>query len=153
MTMPARTLEVGTHLPTEQVSASARELSERISAQLEVGNVVEFKAATDDGKEEVITIEPDLAKFLVVVMNHLKEGQGVTYVPISKRLTTQQAADILNVSRPFLIKLLEAGELPHEKIGRHRRVLARDLFAYKRRRDGQRSDAMAELLGNDGELY
>ncbi len=150
MTMPAKTLEVGTHLPTEKVSASARQLSELISDQLAAGNVVRFK--TGDSKK-VISIEPELAKFLVVVMDHLKEGEGVTYVPISKRLTTQQAADILNVSRPYLIKVLDTGELPYEKIGRHRRVLAKDLFAYKRKRDGQRADAMSELLGNDGDLY
>lgn len=155
MTLVAKTLEVGTHLPTEEVSASARELSERISARLEIGNVVKFKVPVSEvGEEEVIiTIEPDLAKFLLGAMNHLKEGQGVTYVPISKRLTTQQAADILNVSRPYLIKLVEAGELPHEKVGRHRRILAKDLFAYKRKRDAQRSEAMAELLENDGDLY
>jgi excisionase family DNA binding protein len=153
MTMPAKTLEVGTHLPTEKVSASARLLSEGISSQLEARQVVRFRTQANDGSEKVIEIEPDLAEFLVVVMNHLKEGEGVTYVPVSKRLTTQQAADILNVSRPFLIKLLERGDLPCEKINRHRRILARDLFAYKRKRDAERAEAMTELLRNDGELY
>ncbi len=148
MTMAAKTLEIGTHLPTEQVSESARQLSELLSTQLTAGGAVRFR--TQDG---AISIEPALAKFLVEVMDHIKRGQGVTYVPISKRLTTQQAADILNVSRPYLIKVLEAGELPFEKIGRHRRILARDLFAYKRMLDAQRADAMSDLLANDGRLY
>jgi excisionase family DNA binding protein len=150
MTMAARTFEVGTHLPTEKVSESARQLSELISDELASNGGVAVRFRTQDG---AISIEPDLAKFLVEVMSHIKEGQGVTYVPISKRLTTQQAADILNVSRPYLIKVLESGGLPFEKIGRHRRILAKDLFAYKRARDAERADAMAELLANDGDLY
>jgi excisionase family DNA binding protein len=148
MTMPAKTLEVGTHLPTEQVSASAGELSKLLRMQLEAGPVVRF--VTADGS---ISLDASLAKFLADLMDCFKEGQGVTYIPISKRLTTQQAADILNVSRPYLIKVLEGGELPFEKIGRHRRILAKDLFDYKRKREGQRAEAMAELLKSDGELY
>ena len=148
MTMAAKTLEVGTHLPTEQVSESARQLSELLSAQLTAGGAVRFRT-----QEGGISIEPALAKFLVEVMDHIKKGQGVTYVPISKRLTTQQAADILNVSRPYLIKVLEGGGLPFEKIGRHRRILAKDLFAYKRARDAERAEAMSVLLANDGDLY
>ncbi len=151
--MPARTLEVGTHLPTEEMSASARQLGELLSDQLTEGAKVRFRSENDNGGEMAITIEPELAKLLVQVMDYLKEGNGVTFVPVSKHLTTQQAADILNVSRPYLIKILEEGQLPFHKIGRHRRVLAKDLFAYKRKRDSTRSDAMSELLQNDQDLY
>jgi len=87
------------------------------------------------------------------LLGHLQKGDGVTFVPISKQLTTQQAADILNVSRPFLIKLLEAGKIPFDKVGRHRRIRARDLFDYKRTRHDERAKAMADLLENDGDLY
>lgn len=151
--MPACTLEVGTHLPTEEMSASARQLGELLNDQLAEGAKVRFKSEHDSGGEMAITIEPELAKLLVQVMDYLKEGNGVTFVPVSKHLTTQQAADILNVSRPYLIKILEEGQLPFHKIGRHRRVLAKDLFAYKRKRDSARSDAMTEMLQNDQDLY
>ena len=151
--MPARTLEVGTHLPTEEMSASARQLSALLNEQLTHGQSVRFKSQDDLGQDMVVTIEPELAKLLAQVMDYLKEGNGVTFVPVSKHLTSQQAADILNVSRPYLIKILEERELPFHKIGRHRRILAKDLFAYKRKRDAQRSEAMSDLLKNDGDLY
>lgn len=151
--LPVRTLEVGTHLPTEEMSASARELSALLNDQLILGESVRFKSQDDRGKDMVVTIEPGLAKLLAEVMEYLKDGNGVTFVPVSKHLTTQQAADILNVSRPYLIKILDAGELPFHKIGRHRRILAKHLFEYKRKRDVQRSGAMSDLLKDDGDLY
>lgn len=151
MTVPGRTYEIGSHLPTEEMSASARQLGKVIRSQMNEDNVVRVKF--QNGSEQVLEIDAKLAKLLVEVMELLEEGEGVTFVPISKRLTTQQAADILNVSRPYLIKVLDRGDLAFHKIGRHRRILARDLFEYKRQREANRSATLKTLIESDGDLY
>jgi len=72
--------------------------------------------------------------------------------PMGEMLATQQAADILNVSRPHLIKLVDHGEIDHTMMGRHRRIRADDLFTYKRARDERRSEALGELAEMSGEM-
>jgi len=92
---------------------------------------------------------------LAQILGFLANGQGVTVTPSNAMLTTQQAADFLNVSRPFLIRLLEAGQIPFERVGTHRRVAFGELMDYKGRDDQERRRAADELtqLGQElGEL-
>jgi excisionase family DNA binding protein len=86
------------------------------------------------------------------VVRELAAGNGVSLRPVKAELTTQQAADELLVSRPFLIKLLERGELPFHRTGTHRRVYLRDLLDYKARRDAAARKAVDELARSAQEL-
>ncbi len=104
------------------------------------------------GEPGEIELTPGLTQALLDMLSHIGSGDAVTILPVSRMLTTQQAADILNVSRPFLIGLLEKGEMPFEMAGRHRRVKAEHLLAYKQRRDIRRDAALAALAEQDADL-
>lgn len=92
---------------------------------------------------------------LAKVLGFLANGDGVQVIPDGAELTTQQAAEFLNVSRPYLINMLEAGEIPFRLVGTHRRVRFRDLDAFKSRDDLERRRAAHELsrLTQDLGLY
>jgi excisionase family DNA binding protein len=106
---------------------------------------------TDGAENEVLTVPRGAVELLARVLAHMANGQGVSVVPANAELTTQQAADLLNVSRPFLIGLLNAGEIRYRLVGKHRRILAEDLLNYLRNDDHRRRDAADELtaLGQD----
>lgn len=82
---------------------------------------------------------------LMDILGELASGNAVQIVPVQAELTTQEAANILNVSRPHMVKLLEEGQLPFRKTGRHRRVLFADLMNYKNKREHESLDAMQAL--------
>lgn len=84
--------------------------------------------------------------FVVRVAEVLAKGDAVTVVPVGKLLTTQQAADILNISRQHLVTLLEKGEIHHHKVGRHRRIKIEDLLGYKALRDARRRVGLRKLV-------
>jgi excisionase family DNA binding protein len=92
------------------------------------------------------TVLPEaISRLLQQAVPHLLLGRALAIVPIERELTTQQAADLLNVSRPFLIGLLEEGDIPHVKTGKHRRVRLEDILRYKKQRDATRREALDRL--------
>lgn len=90
-------------------------------------------------------VPSDVFKMLVYIVDALSAGQGITVMPTNAQLTTQQAADHLGMSRPTLVKLLEGGEIPFTKVGRHRRVLFEDLINYERNAHNARLQALDDL--------
>lgn len=105
---------------------------------------------------EQVELPGEAALLLRDLFAALAEGQAVSVVPLHKELTTQEAADLLNISRQGLVDLLEAGKLPFHKPNKHRRIRAADLLRYKRQRDEERAQALRELtqLSEDtGDYY
>jgi excisionase family DNA binding protein len=94
---------------------------------------------------EEIALPETVYHLLKQLVEILARGDAITLVPVGKKLTTQQAADLLNVSRQYLVRLLENGEIPFERVGKHRRVKIEDALAYKQQRDATRRGKLAEL--------
>ncbi|MBM7784977.1 helix-turn-helix domain-containing protein [Tenggerimyces flavus] len=99
----------------------------------------------DESGRETLEVPRAAVALLARILAHMAAGRGVSVLPVHAELTTQQAADMLNVSRPFLIGLLEAGEIEFKKVGSHRRVRAESLLDYRRRDDESRRKAADEL--------
>lgn len=151
MTLPAHSEPLGGRLPSMDDRQAANQLRRILAAQREGEaslNVIE----SETQRRVEITLTPAMSDLFLDLLRHIGRGSAVTLVPIQEMLTTQQAADLLNVSRPHLIKLLEQEEMQHTLVGRHRRINAEEVFAYKARRDAERSKAMEELLAGDSEL-
>jgi excisionase family DNA binding protein len=150
MTMSAYAKPLGDRLPNTQERDAANQLRQILAAQSgDHAHDRSLKFVDDAGKAADIILTPSLSNVLMEVLRHIGSGDAVTLVPVSQMLTTQQAADILNVSRPFLIGLLEQAAIPYIRVGRHRRIKADDLFAYKQRRDETREAALMELAELD----
>ena len=137
----ANVTDLTQRLPTSDEIDSAAEASRTLAqAQTETGSL-----AISGANGERVQLAPAIADLIVNVLGHVARGNMVTLVPTGAMLTTQQAADILNVSRPFLSKLLKEKEIPYVPVGSHRRVMFEDLMAYKAKRDRARKATLDEL--------
>ena len=107
---------------------------------IQAGNA---KLVGSDGRQ--IAIPQPVHDLLLVILNALSAGKAISIVPEHRQLTTQRAANILGVSRVFLVGVLEDGELPFHMVGTHRRIYVRDLLDYKRHRDAARHTAIDNM--------
>jgi excisionase family DNA binding protein len=136
-------------LPTKAEIENADQLRHIISLQMTEGQQADISFAGPGGETRNFTLLPALTNALLDILRLISNGRGIRMTPIEAELTTQEAADLLSVSRPFLIRLLEKGDIPFTTVGRHRRVRATDLFAYKTERHQVRSVALSELAALD----
>lgn len=138
--------------PTENEAVLAQESSRRLAMLLGEEPEVNVHIVNGSDSTEVLTVPGSAMRLLVQILAEMAEGNAVTLTPIHAELSTQQAADLLNVSRPYLVQLLERGEIPCRKVGTHRRVLLTDVMAYHQQWYAVRSTALAELAAYDQEL-
>lgn len=151
MTVLASALSMGERLPSAGERDAANQLRRILAARATGGDDIRVEVLDNAGAPAEVVLGPALSGLLMELLRHVGRGDAVALVPVRRMLTTQQAADILNVSRPHLIALLERGEMPYDTVGRHRRIKAEDLFTYKRRRDDARAAALSELAELDAD--
>ena len=152
----------GLRRPTDSEIEQARESNRRLAPALarftdsEVTdrqeNPIRVVMREKDGQESELQIPLSALIMLKRILAEMAEGNIVTLLPIHAQLTTQEAADLLGVSRPFLTKLTDSGVLPCRKVGTHRRVVLEDLMTYKRKIDEDRSHVLDELASQAQEL-
>lgn len=140
------------HLPSPEDVLLARETSRKLAANMEARQIMNLKIQNQQGSEVALELPASAVRLLLDILEQMANGNAVTLTPLHAELTTRQAADLLRVSRPFLIKLLDEGEIPYRKVGTHRRILAKDVLAYKQDIYEKRSQVLDELTAEAQEL-
>ena len=144
--------ETITPTPDEAILAqeSSRRLSRFVSNKRK--KLLQLRIQSDDAPEETVSIPESAFRLLNDILTQMAKGNAVTLIPVHAELTTQQAADILNVSRPFLVEQLEKGVIPYRKVGTHRRIFFKDLMDFKEAMIRNRLKALEKLAAQSQEL-
>src|SRR5438132_12231476 len=139
--------------PTEADALLARESSRRLATH-KLGRRASVRIQVlDDGEEaETLAVPSSALRLFLQLLAEMSQGNAVTLIPTHAELTTQQAADLLNVSRPYVVKLLDDGRIPSRTVGKYRRVRFDDLMAYKRKDDEARKRILDQLTAEAQEL-
>ena len=106
----------------------------------------------DGGEAEAVVVPASAVRLFLHLLTEMSQGNAVTLIPTHAELTTQQAADLLNVSRPYMVKLLDDGKLPCRTVGKYRRVRFDDVMAFKRKDDDARAKILDQLTAEAQEL-
>jgi excisionase family DNA binding protein len=139
--------------PTEADTQLARESSRRLAThQLGKRPSVRIQVLDDGEDAEPVVVPVAALRLLLHALTEMAQGNAVTLIPVHAELTTQQAADVLNVSRPYVVKLLDEGKIPCRTVGKYRRVRFDDLLAYKRKDDAARAKIADQLAAEAQEL-
>jgi excisionase family DNA binding protein len=137
-------------LPSEAEAILARETSRVLASHMGAAEPLQFRIGPALG--ETVCVPASAVRMLIRILEEMAKGNAITLIPVHAELTTQEAADMLNISRPSLIQLLDGGKIDYRKVGTHRRVRFEALMKFKRQADSDRKAALAELAAYDQEL-
>ncbi len=144
------TLSNVVHLPTVQEAEEAKITSRALSKYAQ-SERLHLKIASNNESEDLIL--PGYAiNLLLAMLTEMSKGNAITVMPIHAEFSTQETAELLNVSRPHIVDLLEQGKIPFRKVGSHRRILVNDVFEYKQRIDEARFKALDDLAAQAQDL-
>ena len=127
--------------PTREEIDSAARAANAIAVAMELDDGLKISGENGDS----VRIAPAVGELIIELLGYVSNGNMVTLVPVGTMLTTQQAADILNVSRPYLTKLLKEGQMKFEEVGKHRRVPLASLMGYRKKKAQRQEQAMQDL--------
>jgi excisionase family DNA binding protein len=133
--------------PTARDAAIARVSGQLLARYIHSDAPLKLRV-NDADQAESIELPTGAVALLMEILEAMAAGRGVTIIPENAELTTVQAADVLNVSRPYLIKLLDENKIPHRKVGKHRRIRMEDVMAYKNAIDMEREAVLDQLVAD-----
>ena len=136
---------------TDEEAVIAKEAAEKLTPVALTGRDVRLRVS-ERGADIVVPLPARAVKMILDFLIAMAERKPVSFIPHTAELTTQQAADFLNVSRPYLVGLIDKGEITHRMVGKHRRVRVSDLIAYKAKSDRLRREAIAAMVAEAQEL-
>jgi excisionase family DNA binding protein len=139
--------------PSEAEARLAQESSRRLAThKFGKRSSVRIRLLDDGEEAEPVAVPASALRLFLQLLGEMSRGNAVTLIPGQAELTTQQAADLLNVSRPYVVKLLEEGKIPFRTVGKYRRVRFDDVMAYKRKDDEARDKVLDQLAAEAQEL-
>src|SRR5271170_3067079 len=139
--------------PSEADALLAGESSRRLAThKLGKQSSVRIQLLADGEVAETVAVPASALRLFLHLLVEMSQGNAVTLIPTHAEMTTQQAADLLNVSRPYLVKLVDEGKIPCRTVGKYRRVRFDDLMAYKRKDDEARAKILDQLTAEAQEL-
>lgn len=149
MTGSVAELVTPTEAEMEQAKASSHQLAHLLPI---LQDELTLQAKDAQGQIQELNLPASAVRLLLSLLSEMAQGHAVTLVPYHAELTTQQAADFLNVSRPYLVSLLEKGKIPFRKVGTHRKILFSDIVAYQQDKKHVREAALDALVTQAQEL-
>jgi len=135
----------GTIVPNKKEIQLAEQAERTLAPFIESPSAPTIELTKGSKKHVSLTLPSSALRLLFDILKQMAQGNAITLLPIHAELTTQEAANLLNVSRPFLVTLLEEGKIPYRKVGTRRRILAKDILAYKAQEEKARYDVLEEL--------